>query len=343
MIRLALIGCGRVAEAFHLPAIARVDGVVLSAVVDVDQSRARSLASMSGVKGVVVAREVADVFGACDAALIALPNYLHAPVCVPLLERAHHVLVEKPMASTVDDCDQLISTARASGAVLSVAMVRRFIAAYELVNELITQRTFGAVRRVRVREGVVYNWPATTGFFLKKEQAGGGVLVDFGSHVLDALVWWLGDLTVESYEDDACGGVEAECRIKLSSAQGVAIDIELSRLRRLSCTARVECERAAVEINMHSGAADLFVVGTRTPLRGRVGVLDRGGWAAAADPFTLQLQAFVTDIHRQAGVTSTAATARSVATLFEACASRRQPLVGPASPVVDLATLAGTR
>jgi predicted dehydrogenase len=221
-------------------------------------------------------------------------------------------------------------------------MVRRFVAAYELVNELIAQQTFGAVRRVRVREGVVYNWPATTGFFLKKDEAGGGVLVDFGSHVLDALLWWLGDLALESYEDDAFGGVEAECRLKLSSAKGVAVDIELSRLRRLSCTARVECERAAIEINMHSGAADLFVAGTRTPLRGRVGVLDRGGWAAAADPFTLQLQAFVTDIHRQAGVTSTAATAREVAAVFEACANQRRPLAGPASPFVDLGALAGT-
>ncbi len=160
--------------------------------------------------------------------LVALPNYLHAPACIPLLERGCHVLVEKPMATiSVAECDRLITAARGSGAVLSVAMVWRFIAAAEqLAREVISRRTFGVIRRVRVTEGVIYNWPATTGFFLKKEQTGGGVLVDFGSHVLDALLWWLGELTVRTYEDDTYGGVEAECHVRCTSTTGVAVNIE---------------------------------------------------------------------------------------------------------------------
>ena len=227
---------------------------------------------MSGASAVHVASDLSDLVGRCDAALVALPNYLHAPACIPLLEQGCHVLVEKPMAASVEDCDRLIAAARGSGAVLSVAMVRRFIAAYELVREVISKQTFGAIRRIRVAEGVAYNWPATTGFFLKKDQAGGGVLVDFGSHVLDALLWWLGDLTVSAYEDDAYGGVEAECHVQCTSTAGVAVDIELSRLRRLACTARIECEHATVEISLHSGSVDLIIAGTRTPIRGRVGV-----------------------------------------------------------------------
>jgi predicted dehydrogenase len=336
MIRLALVGCGKVAEVFHLPALSKVHGFTLSAVLDVNPSRALALAAMSGASGVHVASDLRDLVGRCDAALVALPNYLHASACIPLLEQGCHVLVEKPMAVSAEECDRLIAAARGSGAVLSVAMVRRFIAAYELARELISQRTFGPIRRIRVAEGVAYNWPATTGFFLKKAEAGGGVLVDFGSHVLDALLWWLGDLTVSAYEDDAYGGVEAECHAQCTSTAGVAVDIELSRLRRLACTARIECEHATVEIDLHSGAVDLSIGGTHSAIRGRVGVHGQAGWTPAADPFELQLRAFLSDIQRGAGVTPTATTARDVASLFAACAAKRRPLEGPASPAIEL-------
>ena len=106
---------------------------------------------MSGASGVHVASDLSDLVGRCDAALVALPNYLHASACIPLLEQGCHVLVEKPMAISVEDCDRLIAAARGSGAVLSVAMVRRFIAAYELVREVISSR--------RLARSAASEWP----------------------------------------------------------------------------------------------------------------------------------------------------------------------------------------
>lgn len=340
MIRLGIIGCGQVAEVFHLPALAKVRELQLTAVVDVDEARARRFAQRAGAARAIVTRDVADIVDHCDAALIAVPNMLHAAASLPLLQRGRHVLVEKPMAVSVDDCDRLIGAARTSGAVLAAAMVRRFIPAYDLVDDLVSSGALGAPLSIVAREGVVYNWRAATGFFLKKDQAGGGVLVDFGPHVLDALLWWLRDVSVDTYEDDACGGVEAECRIRLQSAAGVRVDVELSRLRQLPCTARVEFERGVVEINLRTGAADLAIGGARAPIRGRVGVNREGTWCLAPDPFVLQLRQFVSDIDTRAGVTATALAARRIAALFQACAERRQPLEGPASPALDRAMAA---
>src|SRR5436190_112288 len=82
--------------------------------------------------------------------------------------RGRIVLVEKPMATTAAECDRMIAAARASGAVLRIGLVRRFIPAYQLAAEIIAAGTFGALRRITVREGVVYDWPATTGFFLSR-------------------------------------------------------------------------------------------------------------------------------------------------------------------------------
>jgi predicted dehydrogenase len=333
MIRLGIVGCGKVVEVFHLPALAQVPALQLTAVMDADQTRARTIAALGGT-GVAVAAEMSELAGACDAALVALPNHLHTSTCVALLERRCHVLVEKPMAVDVAGCDRMIDAATRSDAVLGAAMVRRFFPGHLFVRELIAARTYGAVGRISIREGVAYNWPAATGFFLKQAEAGGGVLVDFGSHVLDALAWWLGELQVTAYEDDAAGGVEAECRLDLVSTAGVSIEVELSRLRNLPCTARIEFERAVLELNLRSGAVDLTIGSGRQTVRGQVGVGQSDSWTNGADPFVMQFRQFAGDIASRAGVADTARTARRVAELFESCRRIKQPLRGPASPPV---------
>jgi predicted dehydrogenase len=331
-IRLAIIGCGRAVEALHLPALAEVDALAPAIVVDHDTARAEAMASQLG-PGVAVARSIAEAADRCDAALVALPNALHAGACVDLLRRGRHVLVEKPMATTAADCNRMIAAARASGAVLSAGMVRRFIPAYRFVREVIALETLGPLRRITVREGVVYNWPAASGFFLSRRDAGGGVLVDIGSHVLDALSWWTGGLTLASYEDDAFGGVEAECRITLTAPRGVEITVELSRLRRLPCTATLEFALGTLGMHLHNGTADLALAGTRTAIRGQIGGQSNGAWTRPGNEFAMQLSAFADDIRRRAGTADTAETARDVAELFEACARIRKPLGGPASPI----------
>src|SRR6266536_3703994 len=99
--------------------------------------------------------------------------------------------------------------------------------------------------------GFVYNWPVASGFFFSKEQAGGGVLVDTGSHMLDLLLWWLGDvIDVVEYRDDSLGGVEAECWLSLvlqTPTGPVQGNIILSRLRKLRNTARIVGERFTIE------------------------------------------------------------------------------------------------
>lgn len=341
MIRLAIVGCGTVVEVFHLPALSRVEGMELAALVDLDTGRARGLADRVGAAHVQVAAHVRDLAGSVDAAIVALPNYLHAETCVALLESGCDVLVEKPMATSVAECDRMIAAARASGRVLGAAMVRRFMPAYQIVGDLALGGMFGPLQRVHVREGVAYNWPAATGFFVKRGEAGGGVLVDFGSHLFDALSWWLGPLTVRAYEDDAYGGVEAECAVHLVDGRGVPIEVELTRLRQVACTARLEWERAKVEIDLRSGAATWTISGSGRAIHGQAGVDAAGRWTPGDDPFTLQLRAFAADVRSRAGLLPTATVGREIARLFEDCAALKRPLDGPASPALDPVVVPG--
>src|SRR5262249_35614124 len=97
-VRVALIGCGAIAESMHLPILAGHEEIRLVALVDRNLERARQLA-----EGYAVAQVVADAAelrgGEVDAAIIATPPFHHAPCALALMERGIHVLVEKPMAT----------------------------------------------------------------------------------------------------------------------------------------------------------------------------------------------------------------------------------------------------
>src|SRR4051795_12512552 len=108
-VRLAVVGCGAVAQIHHLPAIDHSSRVEAAVLVDADEKRARALAERFGVPEVKT--DFKDLPGQVEAAVVALPNSLHAPVSIELLRRGVHVLVEKPMAMSVAECDAMIEAA----------------------------------------------------------------------------------------------------------------------------------------------------------------------------------------------------------------------------------------
>src|SRR5262249_3465764 len=156
-----------------------------------------------------------DIIGKVDAAIVALPNYLHAPVVIDLLRHGIHVLIEKPMALKVTDCDKMLEAASSAGTVLAVGLEYRFFNSSRFTKRALGNNLLGDIRSFDLRLGIIPTWPFATDYLLRKESAGGGVLADFGVHVLDLLLWWLGDYESVEYRDDAVGGVEAECELNL--------------------------------------------------------------------------------------------------------------------------------
>jgi len=323
-LRIAIIGCGAVTAQAHLPVLARLDGVRPTLLVDRNLARAESLAQQFGI-----ARAAADysaAFTEADAAVVALPHYLHAPVSVALLQRGIHVLVEKPMALTAAECAAMIEAAEQGRAVLAVGLMRRFLRSTRWARAAVQAGLLGPVRSFDVREGFIYNWPVASDFFFRKETAGGGVLIDTGAHTLDSLLWWLGDVRSFEYFDDNCGGVEADCRIQLEMTSGATGIVELSRTRQLRNTAIIEGELATLEVSW----ADVRL--TPRPdiltLSGIVKSVSRSGndvqeyLEVMADSLTDWVDAIRTN--RPPAVTG-AEGMRSVA-LIENCYKQRQPL-----------------
>jgi predicted dehydrogenase len=247
-IRLAVIGCGAVARIYHLPSIIASDRFVLIALVDSHLPNAQKLGEEYGVLTTVEDYEA--IAGQIDAAIVALPNYLHATVSTDLLRRGIHVLVEKPMALSSSECETMIRAASDAGAVLAVGMDFRFIRAFQFVRQILDQGWLGDIISFDIRQGVILNWAISSDYLLKKERAGGGVLFDFGPHILDLMLWWFGDYERVEYYDDAAGGLEANCELRLVMQSGVRGTVELSRMRTLSNTCTIRGSNGTLEVGI---------------------------------------------------------------------------------------------
>lgn len=279
---------------------------------------------MADAYGVKEVRETpAQVAGLADAAVVALPHHLHAPVTRELLEAGLHVLVEKPLALSAAECSELAELARARGLTLAVAMVRRRFPTSRFIKRALESELLGTIEQVTVREGAPFRWEVSSDFTFRRE-TGGGVLADTGVHVLDLLGWWFGEPRVESYRDDAFGGVEAECEVALTLPSGANARVELSRTRELANSVRIVGSRAVLEAgNGFDGRVSLDL-GVE-PLAGSVQPAERS-YRNVREIFVEQLEDFANSVVSGAPPLVGPEEACVGVQLLESCRERRQPL-----------------
>jgi predicted dehydrogenase len=163
-------------------------------------------------------------------AIVASPPKRHAAQTIELLGAGISVLCEKPMASDATEARAMVqAAASAAPALLAVGLSRRFFPATQLIHYALRKRIMGEVVSFSFREGGDFHWPVRSKDYFAKTTGRGGVLSDLGIHALDLLVWWWGQPDQIAYEDDAMGGVEANCRIEVRFKSGFGGEIRLSR------------------------------------------------------------------------------------------------------------------
>lgn len=243
-IRLAIIGCGTVINVLYVPALRKIaDRCQIVAVVDKHITRANKIASVLGAKIVTADYKLILDKSKIDAAIVALPHFLHVPVTIDLLKAGINVLCEKPMALNIEEARKMAEIQKATGKILAIGLFRRFYPSVRMIKEIIERNVFGTVRRFLWLEGEEkYSWPAQSTFFFDRKQAGGGVLIDAGAHSIDQILWWFGDVKEFIYYDDSMGGVEANCELKLKMSNGAEGTVRLSRDCLLSNKCFIKCE-----------------------------------------------------------------------------------------------------
>ncbi|MFM2106708.1 MAG: hypothetical protein RL338_1740 [Chloroflexota bacterium] len=192
-VRFGLCGVGYIGR-IHANAIAATEGAALAAV---HNHRGEALTRFVADHPAPLATTDWDEFvaaarrGAFDVAVIGTPNALHAPQAIALLEAGVHVLVEKPMATTVAEAEAMIAAADRAGRAVLTAHMWRFDPDARWLRGQIAAGAIGRV--VRSRAIGVHTWWGPSGWFTEKRLAGGGALADMGVHAIDTVRYLIGD------------------------------------------------------------------------------------------------------------------------------------------------------
>ncbi len=173
-----------------------------------------------------------------EIVVVATPNFLHAPMAVDCLRAGKHVLVEKPPSNSVKGARQILEAVRETGTRCMIGLMNRFRTEMRRLKRIIERDDFGDIYFAKTgwirRRGIPIGSGA--GWFVDRERAGGGPLVDLGVHVFD-LTWWL-----------------MGCP-KAKSVTGITYDPFIRRLRE----AKANVEDLAVGFVRFTNGASLFV------------------------------------------------------------------------------------
>jgi predicted dehydrogenase len=189
-LRVALVGTGWIMD-FHARAVLEHPGAELVAAANWREPSLRRLADRYGIARTTTDWRALAADPGVDAAVLGTPNALHAPQAVAFLEAGKHVLVEKPMATSLAEADAMVAAARRSGAFLMVAHCWRFHPDVRALRRRVEAGELGRIVKTRSYGGHA-GW-GPSGWFTDPALAGGGALVDMGVHAIDTTRYLLGD------------------------------------------------------------------------------------------------------------------------------------------------------
>ena len=194
MIDIGLIGVGGISS-MHLPAYREFpDDVRLTGVCDAVEERAAAVADEFDVE-YWTDFESFVTEAPVDAVDVTLPHHLHYPAVKAALEAGKHVLIEKPFATTLADCLELVTLAEERDLTLMVGQMQRFHPPYRALKGRLEEGELGAIRHARVdaiaNQADLYEPPH---WLYDGEKAGGGAVIGYAVHKLDLLRYFLGDV-----------------------------------------------------------------------------------------------------------------------------------------------------
>lgn len=210
-INFAIIGCGRISGK-HIGSIKELPNARLMAVCDVKPDRLESKSAEAGCPGYADYRQMLEKHPEIDVVSVITESGLHAPIAIECAHAGKHVLVEKPMALTLDDADQMIETFAEKGNHLFVVKQNRYNPPVLKLREALECGRFGklVMGTVRVRwkrDQQYYDQDAWRGTWAMD----GGVFANQASHHIDLLQWCMGDVdSVFSYSATRLVNIEVE-------------------------------------------------------------------------------------------------------------------------------------
>ncbi len=201
VLSVGVIGAGGIAQS-HMRAIEENDNIRLAAAMDVDAGRAEAAAEKYGARAYTSVEDLLND-SEVEAVHVCTPHSFHGEQVVAAAEAGKHVIVEKPMALTLRECDAMIQATEAAGKVLMVGQVMRYYPVNRMIQKLIAEGEIGEVGHL-LRRRISYfdttkpdsHYPK---WYLDLGIGGNCVLYCFGPHEYDILPWYLNSPVKEVY------------------------------------------------------------------------------------------------------------------------------------------------
>ena len=204
MVTVAVIGCGRIANLSHLPALAQMEDVRIKYACDILIEKAeRAKVDFPKVENVIADYNVALADPEVDAVFVLTPNYTHYTVTMDALRAGKHVMCEKPITVNYPLSVEMAAEAKKQGKLLNIGVCNRYNAPVVRLREMVERGDFGKVYHVVCSFRQFRSIPGLGGAFTNKKESGGGVLIDWGIHFLDLILYILGDAKVKNVTCDA--------------------------------------------------------------------------------------------------------------------------------------------
>jgi predicted dehydrogenase len=194
-LRLAIIGAGAVTQVAHLPVLKRTKGVEVVALADPDRPKARALADRFGIPDAFEGIEQVLDYESLDALVICSPTHLHEGHILAALAANLHVFCERPLAMNAASAARIVKAAEKKNKVVMVDMNHRYRADAQLVRSFVQSGELGQVDSVRGSWHVFRPSRQQAPWRQRRDQSGGGAILDLGLAMFDLGLWLAGNPT----------------------------------------------------------------------------------------------------------------------------------------------------
>ncbi len=201
---LAMIGCGRIAQNAHFPAFEKMENVRVKYACDTVLERAEACKEKFAIiENVIQDYKIALSDPEVDAIFITTPNYSHYTITMDALRAGKHVFCEKPITVNYPLSKEMADEANKQNKMLNIGVCNRFNKSVEMLEQMNREGKFGNIYHVYCSFRAFRSIPGLGGSFTTKKQSGGGVLIDWGVHFFDLILYILGGARLKNVTCDA--------------------------------------------------------------------------------------------------------------------------------------------
>lgn len=193
MLKIGIIGAGKICQGCHLPAYDKLDNVEIVAICDIDKEKLDKMAERYPKARLYTSYEEMLDSEELDAVDICTPNNIHSKAAIYALNKGVNTICEKPDAINVAEAEKMKAAAEKSGKTLMVIRNNRYRPTTKFLKQFIAEGKMGEIYAGRCgwirRRGI----PGWGGWFTDKKQSGGGPLIDLGVHIIDLAMYLMGN------------------------------------------------------------------------------------------------------------------------------------------------------